>query len=221
MKDIQGVVFDFDGVLALSEPAHFAAFARPAEERGLRMPEGFYHRMIGRTDEDCALELSRFWLEKVTVAEILQWKSSTYQRIGVEESKLVPGIHQFLSYLSKRGLPLGIATSAHRADIEPFLARYKWHDVFSTINTVEDVAHAKPDPEIYQLAIRGLGITPAQTLVFEDSPVGAQAARAANANVIGMLTSVGADALGETLDQWQDYRDEERWQRVFDRAQLG
>ncbi len=200
----------------MSEPAHYAAFERPARDKGLSMPPGFFHRMVGRTDKDCSEELAQHWGGVVSAAEILQWKIATYPQIALQESTLVPGVIEFLNFIRSQNIRFGIATSANRSDIRPFLDRYDWHDLFSSIFTVNDVVHPKPHPEIYLRSMQALHATPEETLVFEDSPVGAQAARASRANVIGMLTTFTPENLGAAMQYWPDYTDRSRWQ-IFER----
>jgi beta-phosphoglucomutase-like phosphatase (HAD superfamily) len=116
----------------------------------------------------------------------------------------VPGIVGALEALGAR-VPLAIATSASREDIAPTMARYELGRHFQAVVTVEDVARAKPDPEIYLLAAKKIGIEPRACVAFEDSPTGARAARAAGMRVIGMTTTLPAGGIGDVVHSIADY----------------
>ena len=86
-------------------------------------------------------------------------------------------------------MPRAVATSASRHDADRLLGRTGLRDRFEVVVTAEDVRRGKPDPEVYLLAARGLGLPPAHCLVFEDAVVGVQAARSAGMRVIGVSTA--------------------------------
>ncbi|MCB9228260.1 MAG: HAD family phosphatase [Deltaproteobacteria bacterium] len=214
-KTIQAVVFDFDGVLAVTEMSHFAAFTRTAEELGLEMPGSFFDKMIGGTDDECADELAGHWKGQVSREEILQRKQQIYRESAILEARLVPGILEFLTELRERTIPMGIATNSGRADIMPFIERYRLHDFFCTIRTLEDVSRPKPQPDIYQLVFRDMGISPENIVVFEDSPAGSQAAHRAGARIIGLLTTFRPEQLPLASTHWPDFSKRHLWQELL------
>jgi len=93
------------------------------------------------------------------------------------------------------GIPCAVATSASRFDVDRLLGRLGLRERFDAVVTAEDVRLGKPDPEVYLLAARGIGVPPRECLVFEDSVVGIQAARRAGMRVIGVATAHTADEL--------------------------
>ena len=106
---------------------------------------------------------------------------------------LKPGAAEALRFVAGRGLPLALATSAHR---EPALAHLRRLEVlahFDVLVTREDVARAKPYPDLFLAAAERLGVAAADCLAVEDSPTGVQAALAA-----GMMTVMVPDVAPPT-----------------------
>ena len=105
--------------------------------------------------------------------------------------RLKPGAAAFVKLLARRGFKLAIATTTKRANIDiyandnPHIApELAFEQVFDAILTRENVSRIKPDPEVYRLALRTLGVRPDEALVFEDSLPGLQAAQAAGIETV-------------------------------------
>jgi HAD superfamily hydrolase (TIGR01509 family) len=194
----KAVIFDFDGTIALSEPVHMEAWKDVSAAVGKILPVGFLEKGIGHTDQELVAELADFWAGEPDYETLLAMKREAYQKRCHTESILVPGADRFIAGLAAT-LPLGVATSASVTDITPTLRRFELEPYFTAIATVEDVKRAKPDPEIYLLAARRLGVEAQDCLVFEDTPVGATAARAAGMRVVGLTTSYPLARLGPTI----------------------
>lgn len=189
----QAIVFDFDGTIAHSEERHQEAWRRVAAELGLPLPDGFLESGIGRTDQLLVVELESYWGNSLPYMELLQAKRQQFQKIA-DAAPPVAGAIEAIARLSKK-YPLAIATSSCRSDIMPFLNRHQLVGYFQTILTVDDVKHAKPDPEIYLKAARLLNADPRATVAFEDSPTGVCSAVAAGLEVVGILTGFAPAAL--------------------------
>jgi HAD superfamily hydrolase (TIGR01509 family) len=86
-------------------------------------------------------------------------------------------------------VPCAVATSARRIDTDQLLSRLGLRERFAAMVTAEDVRLGKPNPEVYLLAARAIGVEPSDCVVFEDAIVGVQAARRAGMRVIGVATA--------------------------------
>ncbi|MBI1784750.1 HAD family phosphatase, partial [Candidatus Sumerlaeota bacterium] len=115
-----GLIFDFDGVIVLSEPVHQRAWVDVAAEFGADLPEGFLERGIGSSDELLARELAAYWDFKDSPLILLDAKRRCYQARCLAETEYVPGIHRALEVLA-RDYPLAVATSSSEGDIAPHL----------------------------------------------------------------------------------------------------
>jgi HAD superfamily hydrolase (TIGR01509 family) len=116
-------------------------------------------------------------------------KQEHYRRLAAGGPVLVRGVAEFVGALAVRGVPRAVATSASRHDVEALLTRAALRARFETVVAAEDVRRGKPDPEVYLLAARRLGVAPGHCLVFEDALVGVQAARSAGMRTIGVKTA--------------------------------
>lgn len=183
-----GLIFDFDGVVILSEHVHGYAWGDLAAQYDRPLPAGFLETGTGRPDAELASELVGHWGVDIPSTTLLERKRANYQA-RVTESVLVPGVFEALQFFSKR-YPLAVATSSTMGDIEPSLRAYGLERFFSAILTVDSVIRPKPDPEIYLKAAARLGVDPRECWVFEDSISGASAARAAGSRVIGVTTTL-------------------------------
>ncbi len=201
-----GIIFDFDGVIVISEQVHQRAWVDLASDYGKTLPETFLERGIGNSDEKLSGELSEYWNRAHSTAEILAAKRRCYQNRCLAETTYVPGIHEALAEWSLK-FPLALATSSSEGDISPHLDQHGLRDHFRAVLTIESVTDPKPHPEIYLKAAAAIGVDPRDCFVFEDSIHGATAARAAGAKVIGVTTTLTAHALAPLHASISDYSD--------------
>jgi beta-phosphoglucomutase len=207
-----GLIFDFDGVVVLSEATHCVAWENLAREYGHELPQGFLESGIGRNDGELAIELSAIWNRESEATEILMAKRRCYGELS-SRSPLVPGIKDALEHFSA-DFPLAVATSSCWLDIEPILAHHDLRRYFSAILTIDAVEKPKPHPEIYLKASMKIGAAPERCWVFEDSVHGATAARAAGSRVIGLTTTLPKEALSLAEAHFADFSDLEGIKRI-------
>jgi len=103
------------------------------------------------------------------------------------EAKLVPGVREFVAEASKT-VRLAVGTNAEPANVDFILSGAGIRNYFTAIVDGSQVARAKPAPDVYLRGAELMSVAPANCIVFEDSPVGIQAARAAGMRVVGLLT---------------------------------
>ncbi len=174
------VIFDLDGVLVDAEiwwdevrQAWTAAHRRPwtpADQAAVMGANsaGWARIMRQRLDLDLP--------DQVIIDEIVGAMVERYERLGAPRIK---GADAAVRHLAAAGLPLAIASSAHRAVIDAALAALGIRDLLGAVVSADEVAHGKPAPDVYLLAARRLGVEPADCLVVEDSLNGVLAGRAA------------------------------------------
>jgi HAD superfamily hydrolase (TIGR01509 family) len=185
----RAVVFDMDGVLIDSGAHHRAAWGLLLQELGLTPAPEFWRLTIGRPAEEAVALLLDRALDAAEAAALAGRKRGHYARLAAAGTPAVPGVCAFVAALARQGVPRALATSASRRDVDVLLAGIGVRGHFDTVVTAEDVRRGKPDPEVYVRAARGLGLPPPACVVFEDSLVGVQAARAAGMRVIGVTTA--------------------------------
>jgi len=187
MPEFDAILFDFDGVLADTEPIHWACWAEVLKPFGITLEWEYYRdHGIGIDDRDMLRVLGALasppldW--RVLFAEYPRKKELFRQRVLVNPP-FDPALDAFLEDLH-RTWKLAVVTSSARAEIDPLLAAGGLRHHFDALVGAEDVTHYKPDPEPYRKAAKLLGARAA--LVVEDSAAGLASGRAAGFAVLAI-----------------------------------
>lgn len=179
---IKAVLFDFDGTIADSEPAHLACWNRLLTPYGVQIGITFYGpNCAGERSNEIASRIIRHH-EAVTVAPSIfgQQKDELYQAWTLaHDVPTMPGATELIHSLAEAGLPLGLVTGAADEAVRKTLATHGLLDRFATRVTRDNVARGKPAPDSYQLALERLGIAATEAVAFEDTAAGVQSAKAA------------------------------------------
>jgi HAD superfamily hydrolase (TIGR01509 family) len=179
---IRAVVWDIDGTLIDSEPAHHAALRQVSARYGAPVAEDD-PRFLGMAMEqvfevlapDYPAGLSRqTWLDEIV---------AVYVAAAARLAPL-PGAREAVEALKRAGAPQACVSNSVRRIVDANLAALALGDAFVFAIAREDVARGKPDPEPYALACRRLGVAPSEALSVEDSDVGAASACAAGLRVL-------------------------------------
>lgn len=189
MAEGLGLVFDMDGVLVDSNPIHSQAWVAFNREYGLDTTESMRQSMYGKRNDEIIRE---FFGDGLTPGEIARRgaaKEALYrQMVGDNvERILVPGVKRFLE--EHRDAPMAVASNAEPANVDFVLNRSGLRSYFRAVVDGHQVNRPKPYPDVYLRAARLLGIPPANCVIFEDSLSGVEAAHAAGARVVGLLTT--------------------------------
>jgi HAD superfamily hydrolase (TIGR01509 family) len=187
---LQAMIFDMDGVLVNSHPAHYRAWQRFLQYIG-KTEENLHIIYEGRKREEILRSFVGHDIEPQELRDLGRLKDELFQ----EESSLVepiPGIPELLATLSAEGVKCAVATSAARPRCTDMLANLDLLRHFEVIIAGCDVTSGKPDPTIYRKAVEGLGISAANTLAVEDAVSGIIAARGAQLRCIGIESNGNA-----------------------------
>jgi HAD superfamily hydrolase (TIGR01509 family) len=216
---IRAVVFDFDGVIANSEPLHFQGFRDVLAESGRELSKAdYYGRYLGFDDTGAfAAMASDYGLRRsdADIAEMVRRKAVRVEVLEREASILFPGARDAVGRLAAV-CPLAIASGALRAEIVRILEREDLARHFVTIVAAEDTAASKPAPDPYLRAVDQLSqaihepLVPSQCAAIEDSRWGLDSARAAGLRTIGITHTYPAALLGDA-DLVIDHLDALTW----------
>ena len=200
---IRAVVFDFDGVLANSEPLHFRAFHDVLAAEGVTLTEAnYYARYLGYNDErafrEIGAEQGRRWDDRA-IAGLIDRKALLMEDIEQHASVLFPGAREAIEQLA-RHCPLAIASGALRAEIERTLTRERLAAHFTVIVAGDDGVPSKPAPDPYLRAVERLAaahgsMSPSHCVAVEDSPWGLESATLAGLGTVGITHTYGQEAL--------------------------
>ncbi|TCD13396.1 HAD-IA family hydrolase [Oricola cellulosilytica] len=183
---LRAVIFDVDGTLAETEELHRLAFNRTFEEAGLPWVWGreLYGRLLKVTGGRERLEVyaDETGSEAVDAAKLHRRKTEIYGAFMTRGNvDLRPGIERIMRDSLSRGIKLAIATTTSRPNVYRLFEATVGLDLlseFHSIRTGEDVTHKKPDPEVFALSLKDLGMSADECVVFEDSENGLRAAKA-------------------------------------------
>jgi beta-phosphoglucomutase len=179
---VAAVVFDFDGVLADSEPLHLSAYQEVLASIGSALPrEEYYARYLGYDDEGMFRALSEargLDLDAAQIGALVAEKSRIMESLMAGSSVLYPGAADCVRRLGATW-PLGIASGALRHEIEAVLQPHGLAPLFRFIVAAGDTQSGKPLPDPYQRAAALHGVQPASCVAIEDSRWGIESAKSA------------------------------------------
>jgi beta-phosphoglucomutase len=191
-KNPKALIFDMDGVLVDSEPLHKRAKQMAFQEAGIHFPEETYENYKGRPDATMFHEvLAGRSVDEI--AELLHRKHQFFEKIE-HELQPIPGARDFVKWAASH-YRLALATSATPRNRAAALQSLGIADCFESLVDTARFQRPKPDPEIFQVAMRDLGLGPVECWIIEDSIAGVGAAKAAGSFTVGITTTFGRDTL--------------------------
>jgi len=179
---LRAVLFDHDGTLVNSEPLHFELWAKILKEGyGFSLTEEHY-RLHYAGVPACANAIDL--VERFGIKEE-PWRLAHAKNIATDEYlthaafPLMKGVQDSVEAVHGLGLQLAVVTGASASGVRATFKAYGFDQQFSLIVSNEDVQRSKPAPDCYLLAMRKLGLSPAECIAIEDTQPGLQAAQSA------------------------------------------
>lgn len=197
-ETFSAVIFDMDGVIVDSEPLHHAVETELLGELDVPVTREEHANFLGMSSRDMWTVIRRNYDLPYRVDELVQRERARFaEHVGREGIPLVPGILELVAELVRRDIPVAVASSSSRDQIDHVLSVAGIAQHFTVRVSGDDVAQSKPDPAIFLHAADMLGVAPAGCIVIEDSPHGVTAARGAGMRVIGFANhNSGSPDLG-------------------------
>ena len=192
---IRGIVFDLDGVLIHSAAYHAAAFNQVFARYGIH--DFAYAPYAGWRTVDVVKDVLERHGQAVSagvIAEMAREKSHLARELLKANYPLAENCEATLAELAGK-YHVALASSGSRSSVDAFLRVTGSRSLFRSVLSGDDVANAKPDPEIYLRSVEGLGLEARQCLVVEDAVAGVEAARAAGCAVAAVAGTFPAAAL--------------------------
>ena len=201
------VIFDFDGVIADSEPVHFEMLRQTLATQGVTLNWNDYKaRYLGYEDFECIARILKDRQEPasdVRVTELARQKTRRFAQHLADQCVIMPGVRPLLERLRQERIGRAICSGALRREIEAILEHNRLREFFDEIVAADDVAAGKPDPQGYRLSLERVNqrqlyppaIQPGECLVIEDSMWGIQAARGAGMPCLAVTSSYPAAEL--------------------------
>jgi beta-phosphoglucomutase len=207
---VEAIVFDFDGVLADSEPLHLRVYQELLEPQGIHLDQATYcERYLGYDDEGVFQQIAvdyKLLLGDEEIEMLIEEKARRFEALVTGGNVLYPGAAACVRRLAP-AWPLGIASGALRGEIELMLRGAGLLEAFRFIVSSGDTEHTKPAPDPYLRAAELHEVAPAACMAVEDSHWGLQSARAAGMRTIAIThtyprgTLREADAVVDSLEE--------------------
>ena len=203
---LRAIVFDFDGVIADTEPLHYRAFRDVLAGEGVELTtRDYFDQYLGFTDagvfREIAADRGYVWTAD-HIAALASRKAARFDLIEYDGDVLFPGADAAIRRAAS-AVPLAIASGALRSEIVRVLERADLMRAFTAIVAAGDTAASKPAPDPYQRAVALLSaavqssIDPAECVAIEDSRWGLQSARTAGLRTVAVRHSYDAATLAD------------------------
>lgn len=178
---INTIITDFDGTLVDTFEANFRAYQKAFESVGLRIQESQYRDCFGLRYDAFMKEMG---INDSSVADAIKEAKKEVYPAFFESLKPNYPLIELIASFHAFGAKTAIASTARKENLLNALKYLDLLKYFDLIFAGVDVHKGKPDPEIYLKTMSALGVSPENTLIFEDSPVGIEAAKASGAKYI-------------------------------------
>ena len=174
----KGFIFDMDGTLVDNMGVHNEAWVAWAAAEGLPYTA---NQVLERTHGTLRDIMGRFFPEHSYEQNLERGarKEALYREMFGQKLEAIEGLVPFLDVLRTQDKQIALATAGDRENVAFVLDGLHLRGYFDFIVSGEEVAEGKPHPEVFEIALRGLGLPPAECVIFEDSPAGVEAARRA------------------------------------------
>ncbi len=205
---LRAIVFDFDGVIANSEPLHFRAWRDTLATVGVPLTtEEYYETYLGYDDVEMIERLAgdrSLGYDRRRQATLIAEKGERFLELQHGDGVLFPGAADFIRSAAAE-MPIAIASGALRHEIEEILAHSRLLPHFRAIVASGETPRSKPAPDPYTRAFELLrpfadGIQPSQCVAIEDSHWGLQSARGAGLRTVAIASSYPAGQLAGAAD---------------------
>lgn len=203
---LRAIIFDCDGVIADTEPLHFAALQTVLAEEGIDLGKDLYYReYLALDDRGCFIKAFSHRgaaLTQEKLSELIARKAAAVEPVMNAHLRLFPGAIDLIRRASERFV-LAVASGALTREVELILRTGGVRECFKAIVGAEDVTRSKPHPDPFLEALKRINavsaprISPAECLVIEDSIHGVQAAHAAEMRCLAVTNSYRREMVAE------------------------
>lgn len=185
----EGIIFDLDGVIVDTAKYHYLAWKKLANELGFEFTKEQNELFKGVSRKRCLEILLDIGNIDASQSQFDQWmieKNEDYLAYieKMDASEILPDVPRVLRYFNERNVPMALGSASKNA--KPILEKVGLLSYFDSIVDGNNVTKAKPDPEVFLIASKNLGVVANKCVVFEDAVAGIQAANLADMTSIGI-----------------------------------
>ena len=210
---IEAIIFDMDGTLVDTEPFNTEIERRQFSLNNLEISEEEHQKYLGVASDAMWREITSRHQTALSVDELIEQNhnESLLYFSELEQIPVMPNLVDLLEKLQGKKYKMAVASSSTPEIIDLILTKTDLKRYFRVIVSAQEAGKSKPEPDVFLLAVKKLGIDPEKCLVVEDSPNGIKAAKAAGMTCVA-YEGPGANSLKlqEADDIIQDYSELER-----------
>ena len=198
MNQKRALIFDMDGTIVDNMAFHTQSWVTFFERRGRAIDaDEFFRTTAGRQGKEIIRAHMGEDLGDDEVAVLNHEKEAVYRELYAPHLKAVNGFEDLIADARSQGIALAVGTAAPPANVEFTLDGLDLRRHFETVVGATDVARGKPHPDVFLEAAKRCGAEPANCIVFEDAPLGVEAARRAGMRVVVITTTLPREAFAE------------------------
>jgi beta-phosphoglucomutase len=191
-------IFDMDGTIVDNMAFHTDSWLAFFARRGKTFdPDTFFRETAGAQVREILRQRLAPEIPDDEIAVLAQEKEALYREMYGPHRSAIQGFEEFVTTARAQGVKLAVATSAPPANIVFTLDELDLRRHFDAVVGAADVARGKPHPDVFLKAAEKLGVDPRDCIVFEDAPMGVEAARRAGMKAVVITTTLPADAFRE------------------------
>jgi beta-phosphoglucomutase len=207
LTQLKACLFDLDGVIVDTAKYHYLAWKRLADELGFTFTEHDNERLKGVSrvrSLEILLEIGGITCSDEEKVEMASRKNTWYVDYikEMDASEILPGVTEFLATLKANDIKIALGSASKNAGM--ILTNIGMIDTFDVIIDGNKTSEAKPDPEVFLLGAKELGVPAESCVVFEDAEAGVEAAIRANMHVIGIGSADQLGAADFTIKQFTE-----------------
>jgi beta-phosphoglucomutase-like phosphatase (HAD superfamily) len=205
-----GLIFDMDGTMVDSMPFHAKSWSEFTRRHGIAIGiDELLRRTTGRNGVECMRELFDRELAEEQAVALVDEKEAIYRDLFAPVFAEVRGFRSFARGAMARGLKVAVGTAGDRHNIDFVFTRLKMDPPPHAVVGGDEGLPGKPEPAIFLEAARRIGVDAAQCIVFEDAPLGIEAARRAGMRAVAICSSHSAAELSgsHVIAQARDFEE--------------
>lgn len=203
LKSVKAVIFDFNGTLFWDNAENEEAWSQTAKHyRGFGLTKEEFHLNNGKSDREACLFILGKEAKEEALLQCEVYKEEYYKKLCLERKlTLAKGAYEYFNKLLDCNLKLAIASSAPKMNMDWYIPHFHLLDYFKSENIIAgrtDIK-GKPEPDIFLLTAKTLGVDIENCIIFEDSVAGLKAARSSGCAKVIAINSTGADVKNTSL----------------------
>jgi len=197
-RPARAFIFDMDGTIVDNMAYHTKSWLAFFARRGkLYEADAFFRETAGAQGREILRERLGPDVSDAEIAALALEKDALYREMYGPYRSAIEGLDQLVTAARQRGVKLAVATSAPPLNIVFTLDELELRARFDTVVGAIDVERGKPHPDVFLKAAERLGVDPADCIVFEDAPMGVEAARRAGMRAVAITTTLPKEAFAE------------------------